>query len=129
MNTINDIIKSDSVRTYQGLRKALRDIPLPDNRESISYITTVKVLSNGEKFIYDMDGHIVVTKLRELVKEYNKNLRAGKLIGSQVRVAVKGRLGKNSRFAYKYREGRGCSPYQTIYLKDAASADIYIYYR
>lgn len=129
MNTINDIIKSDSVRTYQGLRKALRDIPLPDNRESISYITTVKVLSNGEKFIYDMDGHIVVTKLRELVKEYNKDLRAGKLIGSPVRVALKGRLGKNSRFAYKYREAPGYNPYQTIYLKDAASADIYIYYR
>ena len=129
MNTINDIIKSDSVRTYQGLRKALRDIPLPDNRVSCSYITTVDVLSNGEKFIYDMDGHIVVTKLRELVKEYNKDLRAGKLIGSPVRVAVKGRLGKNSRFAYKYKEKNSNSAYQTIYLKDAASADIYIYYR
>ena len=129
MNTINDIIKSESITTYQELRKALKDIPLPDNRESISYITTVKVLSNGEKFIYDMDGHIVVTKLRALVKEYNKNLRAGKLIGSQIRVAVKGRLGKNSRFAYKYREAPGYNPYQTIYLKDASTADIYIYYK
>ena len=128
MNT-NDIIKSESVTTYQELRKALKDIPLPDNRVSCSYITTVDVLSNGEKFIYDMDGHIVVTKLRELVKAYNKDIRDGKVIGSPVRVAVKGRLGKNSRFAYKYREAPGYNPYQTIYLKDAASADIYIYYR
>ena len=123
MNT-NDIIKSESITTYQELRKALKEIPLPDNRESISYITTVQVLSNGEKYIYDFDGHIVVTKLRELVREYNKTVRSGKL-----RVSVKGRLGKNSRFAYKYKEKGGYNPYQTIYLKDSSSADIYIYYR
>lgn len=93
-----------------------------ENRYSTSYVTTVDHHSEiGKEY---------VETLRRLVKvedELNGTRRR--------RVMLQGRMGENNPNAYKYSVKNppnvwsGSHSHQCIKLSDAATADVYIYYR
>ena len=90
-----------------------------ENRHSTSYVTTVEH--------HTEIGKEYVKTLRRLVKIEDE------LNGTNRRVMLQGRMGKNNPNAYKYSVKNppnvwsGSHSHQCIKLGDAATADIYIY--
>lgn len=69
----------------------------------------------------------VLSKLRSIVKEFNKHSDA------KFRIELKGRLGKDNPNAQKYKDAcarRWCNDaYSRIRLEDAAHVDVYVHSR
>jgi hypothetical protein len=85
------------------------------NRESNDYRFTVD-LNNSEDVQH-------LNNLKKFVSAHNKRYKH-----LQLRVALKGRLGKDNPNAVKYR-GKGWNAYQTIRKADAKHFDVYVYKR
>ena len=60
------------------------------------------------------------------IEELRKTIKIRNLYGSNLRVSVKGRLGKNSQFAHLYAGRHGPL---TIKLEHSSRYDVYIHYK
>jgi hypothetical protein len=101
---------------------------MKDHRTSC-YQMTVRMV-NGMVHSEDLPA---LAEVKKHVKWYNTlvdkegDLRYGRITQrDKIRVKLQGRLGKDNPAAVKYRTGRFNS-HQCIRLKDAATADVYIY--
>lgn len=81
------------------------------------------------------DDQIALNILKAHIKWHNRQvkkeagLKYGRTVGERpLRIKLQGRLGKNNPAAPKYRTGEYDS-YQSIYLEDAQTADVYVYTR
>ena len=72
----------------------------------------------------DTDGLVGLDNLKSIVSEWNRTS------GTKKRVVLRARLGKNSPYAYLYRNKRGWNnPYSYIKLDHGSRYDVYVYNR
>lgn len=85
-----------------------------------AYQFTIR-MKNGkpETFV----GQVMLEDLRAHVKETNETATRKRY------VKLQGRLGTDNPNAEKYRGSKRWNAYQCIHLKDAQTADVYVYFR
>ena len=119
---MSDLIKAGKLKTIDEI---LFHAAISNNgRDSHRYILTVDVLSDGTDYLISNESdEETIRKIRAMIKQHNKLVRAGQLDGSEYYTQLRGRLGiKNENYDEYAVDGK----FMTIRLNHAQYADLYI---